>query len=45
MRNMTWKEQRELNEERQAERVRQRFTYVIAFVILVIALVAGGPSR
>jgi len=45
MRNMTWKEQREFNEEQQAERYRQRFTYVLGIVILVIALLAGGPSR
>mgnify|MGYP003333722768 FL=1 len=45
MRNLTWKEQREFKEAQQAERYRQRFTYVIAAVFLLIALLAGGPDR
>lgn len=45
MRNLTWRERREFDQERVLERQRQRWTIVIGLVFVVIGLIAGGPSR
>ena len=45
MRNLTWKERREFEEEQRLERQRQRWTMVIGLVFVLIGLLAGGPQR